>query len=74
MLNSASESLNLSSKFLMSKERGVHIPHEVVNSYVYTVCRCIYIMYNVGVERNTLFTNMNKYTYTHLHLFHKSAY
>lgn len=31
-------------------------------------------MYNVGVERNTLFTNMNKYTYTHLHLFHKSAY
>lgn len=27
-------------------------------------------MYNVGVERNTLFTNMNKYTYIHLHLFH----
>lgn len=31
-------------------------------------------MYNVGIERNTLFTNMIKYTYIHLHLFHKSAY
>lgn len=32
---------------MLSWERGIHIPHPVVDSYVSTVYRCIYAMWYI---------------------------